>query len=139
MKRTHSLKVALFFAGVCAVGAVASCSEDGVTPNCPALPLYQTYPLGDASRPDALSGDSGAADEARNAAIAAGCLTGPNGFVPNTGGSSGAGGSSAGNAGNGGSSGASGGAGKGGSGGKPSTSIGESGSGAENAGAAGRN
>ena len=106
MPSSRSVKFWLLGAALCAVGAAAACSEDGVTTNCPDLPLYQTFPLGDASRPDAMSGDSEASQEALAAAVKAGCVTGPNGE-----GSSVAGSSSGGGAGTGGSGGS---AGKGG-------------------------
>ncbi len=106
MTRAHPVKIALLLAVGCALGALASCSEDGVTPNCPALPLYQTYPLGDASIPDAASADSAASKAALANAVAANCATGVNGVagpVTSTGGSSGKaggeGGSADGNAG----------------------------------------
>lgn len=92
MKHAHPVKFALLLAAVSALCAVASCSGDGVTPNCPALPLYQTYPLGDASIPDAASGDSAASKAALANAVAANCATGVNGVggpVSSTGGSSG--------------------------------------------------
>ena len=52
-----------------------SCSEAGVTSSCPPLPLYETYPLGDASPPDAGSLDSPATKRALAAAVDAGCIT----------------------------------------------------------------
>ena len=119
MPSSRSVKFALLGAALCAVCAAASCSQDGVTTNCPALPLYQSFPLGDASRPDATNGDSEANQEALAAAVKAGCATAPNGEVSATAGSSGAGGSG----------------GKGGSAGKGGTSGTSS---ADNAGAAGR-
>src|SRR5450432_2252177 len=79
MSRFHPVKFVLLSAIACALCAAASCSQDGVTTNCPAQPLYQTFPLGDASLPDAMSADSGAAEDSLAAAIAAGCATGPNG------------------------------------------------------------
>jgi len=90
MAHAHSAKFALLGAVVCALCATASCSEDGVTTNCPERPLYQTFPLGDASAPDALSGDSVEVQRALAEAIDAGCATAPSGL------SSGAGGGSAG-------------------------------------------
>jgi hypothetical protein len=125
MASSRSVKFALLGAALCAVCAAASCSQDGVTTNCPALPLYQTFPLGDASPPDAMSGETEASQEALAAAIKAGCATGPNGETGSTAGSSGQGGS-----------GGAGGGGKGGSAGKGGTSGTSS---ADNAGAAGRN
>ena len=101
MKHAHPVKFALLLAAACALCALASCSEDGVTPNCPALPLYQTYPLGDASIPDAASGDSATSKEALAKAVAANCATGVNGVggpVASTGGSSGKAGGEGGNA-----------------------------------------
>jgi hypothetical protein len=113
MRSSRSVKFALLGAALCAVGAAAACSEDGVTTNCPDLPLYQTFPLGDASLPDAMSSDSEATQEALAAAIKAGCATGPNGEGSSAAGSSSTGGS-AGTGGSGGSAGK-GGAGSGGS------------------------
>jgi hypothetical protein len=122
---SRSVKFALFCGAVCAFCAAASCSEDGVTTICPALPRYQTFALGDASIPDAMSGDSAASKEELAAAIAAGCATGPNGVGSAVGGSAGKGG-------------AGGSAGK--AGGGETSSGGEGGSNsADNAGAAGRN
>lgn len=101
MTRAHSVKFALLLAVGCALCALASCTDDGITPNCPALPLYQTYPLGDASLPDAASGDSAASKAALANAVAANCATGINGVggpTTNTGGSSGKAGGEGGNA-----------------------------------------
>jgi hypothetical protein len=146
MPRFSSLKVGLLAAVIGALGATASCSEDGVTTNCPALPLYQTYALGDASIPDAQSPDSPASQEMLAAAVDAGCATAPHtGVMFVAGGGSSAvgggtsGGGSAGKAGGGGSAGkggSGGSAGKGGNGG----SAGKGGaSSADSAGAAGSN
>ena len=119
---SRCLQLALLGALACALCATASCSEDGVTTSCPDRPRYQTFPLGDASVPDALSGDSPEVERALAAAIDAGCATGP-GATGGKGGSSATGGS----------------AGRSGSGGATSV-AGEGGtSNADNAGAAGRN
>jgi len=90
---SRSVQFALLTAVVGALCATASCSEDGVTTSCPDRPRYQTFPLGDASVPDALSGDSAEVQQALADAIDAGCATGPSGLGSGTGGSSGAGGS----------------------------------------------
>jgi hypothetical protein len=118
----------LLAAGLSAFCALASCSEDGVTPTCPALPRYQTFALGDASAPDAMSSTSAESKAELAAAIEAGCATAPipvavGGATSSAGGTSGGAGGSGGKAGSGGKSG-------GGSGGLSST---------DNAGAAGRN
>jgi hypothetical protein len=79
MTRARSVKLALLLAAACAVCALASCSGDGVTTNCPALPLYQTFPLGDASIPDAASGDSTQSKAELAQAVSMNCATGVNG------------------------------------------------------------
>jgi hypothetical protein len=73
----RALKFALYSAATCAVCAAASCDGDGVTSNCPPLPLYQNYPLGDASVPDAANRDSAATNQALATAVSAGCATAP--------------------------------------------------------------
>jgi hypothetical protein len=125
-ERSRPLEFALLCAAACTLCVAASCSQDGVTTNCPALPRYDAYPLGDASIQDAMSGDSAASKEELAAAVAAGCATGPNGVGSAAGGSAGKGGTggSTGNAGSGGT------LGSGGEGGSNS---------ADSAGAAGRN
>ena len=75
MRRTFSAKPRRLFSLVAAASLAASCAEKGVTSDCPALPLYQTYPLGDASPADAASPDSGQTEAAIAAAVDAGCLT----------------------------------------------------------------
>jgi hypothetical protein len=83
-----------------------------VTSVCPSLPLYQTYPLGDASIADADSADSAASQADFARALDAGCVTAPTSFpsdgeggmggaspIQESDGNSGAGGSSAGAAG----------------------------------------
>ena len=67
---------ALAFGGCLA----ASCDQRGVTSTCPPLPLYQTYPLGDASPADAASPDSAEVQLALEAAYDAGCATRPTEF-----------------------------------------------------------
>lgn len=123
---TRSVSWALLCAGVCALGAAASCSQDGVTSSCPPLPRYQTFDLGDASLPDAMSGDSAESKAELAAAVAENCATAPSGNGLSIGGSSGHGGS-------GGSSG------HGGSGGKASSGGTGGLGGADNAGASGSN
>jgi hypothetical protein len=59
---------------------LASCDEKGVTSICPTLPLYQTYPLGDASPADAAGAGSSETRAALAAAIDAGCVTAPSDF-----------------------------------------------------------
>ena len=75
----------------------ASCDERGATSICPPLPLYQTYPLGDASPADAASADSPEVQAALEAAYDSGCATRPTEF-PNdaSAGAGGEGGASAG-------------------------------------------
>jgi hypothetical protein len=58
------------FALTFALGALStltlpSCSEDGATPNCPSVPLYDI----------GAAGERNDAEPARKAAVAAGCLT----------------------------------------------------------------
>jgi hypothetical protein len=89
MARAHSGKLALLLAVACAVCALASCNGDGVTTNCPALPLYQTFPLGDASIPDAASGDSAESKAELAEAVSVNCATGVNGRGGPTGGTGG--------------------------------------------------
>ena len=56
------------------VVAASACSQEGVTPNCPALPLYTVS--ADAAA-DANTADSPASIQARAAALDAGCITAP--------------------------------------------------------------
>ncbi len=127
----RTLRIALFFGATCTLIGLASCSEDGVTANCPPLPLYQTFALGDASPPDAGSPDSPATKAAIAKAAAAGCITLPTASVVAT---------SGGEAGTGGSAAMGGSAGKGGGGGSAGHAGGTGGSvSSENAGAAGSN
>jgi hypothetical protein len=121
---TRSVGWALLCAGVCALGAAASCSQDGVTSSCPPLPRYQTFDLGDASVPDAMSGDSAESKALLAAAVAENCATAPSGASVSTGGGGHGGTSSGGHGGSGGR------AGSGGTGGL---------GGADNAGASGSN
>src|SRR5882724_10371975 len=90
MSRARTAKFAVLAAATAALCAAASCSQDGVTTSCPPLPLYQTYALGDAASPDAMTAASGAAAQELAAAVGAGCATAPNGAQ----GGGGAGGSS---------------------------------------------
>jgi len=80
MPRAFSLKFALLgllaFSGCLA----ASCDERGSTSICPVLPLYQTFPLGDAAPADAASADSSDVRVALEAAYDSGCLTRPSQF-----------------------------------------------------------
>ena len=91
------VRFAVFSAATCALIGLASCSQDGVTSNCPALPLYETFALGDAAPPDAGSADSAATEQALEKAYAANCATRPGPSVASA--SSSAGTSSGGNAG----------------------------------------
>src|SRR6187551_2144842 len=84
----------MLWALACGGCLAASCDEQGVTSTCPPLPLYQTYPLGDASPADAASADSPEVQLALEAAYDAGCATRPTQFPYDA--SSGAGGDSAG-------------------------------------------
>jgi len=80
MPRAFTLKSKMF--GALALGGclAASCDERGMTSTCPPLPLYQTYPLGDASPADAASADSAEVQLALEAAYDAGCATRPSEF-----------------------------------------------------------
>jgi len=80
MPRAFSLRSPVLWAFVFGVCLVASCDERGVTSTCPPLPLYQTYPLGDASPADAASADSAEVQLALEAAYDAGCATRPTTF-----------------------------------------------------------
>src|SRR6187551_1607697 len=70
----------MLWALACGGCLAASCDEQGVTSTCPPLPLYQTYPLGDASPADAASADSAEVQLALEAAYDAGCATRPTEF-----------------------------------------------------------
>jgi hypothetical protein len=59
---------------------IASCEDKGVTSTCPPLPLYQTFPLGDASPADAAGANSTEVRAAFAAAVDAGCATAPTNF-----------------------------------------------------------
>ncbi|HEX6273927.1 MAG TPA: hypothetical protein VFZ53_12855 [Polyangiaceae bacterium] len=59
---------------VASSAALVACGEDGVTPDCPAMPLYNV-------RDDAALADADVA-EARAAAVDAGCLTAPGDVEP---------------------------------------------------------
>jgi hypothetical protein len=80
MQRAPSLRSPVLWAFAFGGCVVASCTEQGVTSNCPPLPLYQTYPLGDASPADAASVDSPEVQLALEAAYDAGCATRPTEF-----------------------------------------------------------
>jgi len=71
----RSVRCAVISAVSCALLALVSCTEDGVTPSCPPLPLYQSFALGDASPPDAGSPDSEKTRAELDAAVKAGCAT----------------------------------------------------------------
>ncbi|MEI9950376.1 MAG: hypothetical protein WDO74_15685 [Pseudomonadota bacterium] len=75
MLRAFSLKSPLLWTLAFAGCLAASCDERGATSTCPPLPLYQTYPLGDASPADAASADSPEVQLALEAAYDAGCAT----------------------------------------------------------------
>ena len=87
--RTRQAWLALAVAGAVSVG----CSEDGTTANCPELPLYSIYEPGDFDEAGAHT-DSGI-EQARQEAIAEGCLT-EIGYATSAGGSAGADGGGAG-------------------------------------------
>jgi len=80
MRRAFSLKSKMLWALAFGACLAASCDERGVTSTCPPLPLYQTYPLGDASPADAASADSAEVQLALEAAYDAGCATQPTEF-----------------------------------------------------------
>lgn len=80
MRRAFSLKSKMLWALVIGGCLAASCDERGATSTCPPLPLYQTYPLGDASPADAASADSAEVQLALEAAYDAGCATRPTQF-----------------------------------------------------------
>jgi hypothetical protein len=80
MLRAFSLKSPVLWAFACGGCLAASCDQRGVTSTCPPLPLYQTYPLGDASPADAASADSAEVQLALEAAYDAGCATRPTDF-----------------------------------------------------------
>jgi hypothetical protein len=106
MLRASSLKSPLPWALLLGACLAASCDDRGATSVCPPLPLYQTYPLGDASPPDASSADGGEAQVALAAAVDAGCATAPTQF-PYDGSTAGAPSESGGSSGKGGGAGAS--------------------------------
>lgn len=81
MLRAFSLKSSLFWAFAFGGCLAVSCDERGATSICPALPLYQTYPLGDASPADAASPDSPEVQVALEAVYDAGCATRPSDFA----------------------------------------------------------
>jgi len=80
MLSAFSLKSPMFWAFACGGCLAASCDQRGVTSTCPPLPLYQTYPLGDASPADAASADAAEVQQALEAAYDAGCATRPTDF-----------------------------------------------------------
>ncbi|HYP99766.1 MAG TPA: hypothetical protein VER96_13920 [Polyangiaceae bacterium] len=71
----------MLWALACGGCLAVSCDGGGVTSTCPPLPLYQTYPLGDSSPPDAASPDSADVQLALEAAYDAGCATRPTDFA----------------------------------------------------------
>ena len=75
MRRAFSLESPLPWTLLFGAVLAASCDDRGATSVCPPLPLYQSYPLGDASPPDASSADGGEAQAAYAAAVDAGCAT----------------------------------------------------------------
>lgn len=75
MRRVLSLKSPAFWALLACGCLAASCDDEGITSTCPPLPLYTTYPLGDAAPADAASGDAGSTQAAYAAAVDAGCAT----------------------------------------------------------------
>jgi hypothetical protein len=81
MPRAHSLKSKMLWGLALGGSLAASCDGRGVTSSCPPLPLYQTYPLGDSSPPDAASADAGEVQLALEAAYDAGCATRPTQFA----------------------------------------------------------
>lgn len=80
MLRLFSLKSPLPWAIMLGACLAASCEEKGVTSTCPPLPLYQTYPLGDAAPADAASADASETKAAFASAVDAGCATAPTDF-----------------------------------------------------------
>ncbi|MET0790511.1 MAG: hypothetical protein ABW061_03240 [Polyangiaceae bacterium] len=80
MRRAFSLKSPLPWALLLGACLAASCDDRGATSICPPLPIYQSYPLGDASPADASSADGGEAQAALAAAVDAGCATAPTEF-----------------------------------------------------------
>lgn len=80
MRRAFSLESPLPWTLLIGAVLAASCEDRGATSVCPPLPLYQSYPLGDASLPDASSADGGEAQAELAAAIDAGCATAPTQF-----------------------------------------------------------
>jgi hypothetical protein len=89
MLRAFSLTSPLPWALLLGACFAASCSDRGATSICPPLPLYEGYPLGDASLAGASSADSSEARAALAAAVDAGCATAPTHFL-NDGGAAGA-------------------------------------------------
>lgn len=80
MQRAFSLSSAAVWAFVACGCLAASCDDQGVTSSCPPLPLYQAYPLGDASLADAATAEAGSTQAAYAAAVDAGCATAPTQF-----------------------------------------------------------
>jgi hypothetical protein len=80
MPRAFSLKSPVLWGLAFAACLAASCDQRGITSTCPPLPLYQTYPLGDASPADAASADSAEVQLALEAAYEADCATRPTDF-----------------------------------------------------------
>ncbi len=111
MPRALSLNSPVLWAFAFGGCLAVSCDERGVTSDCPPLPLYQTYPLGDASPADAASVDSPEVQLALEAAYDAGCATRPTQFPYDASAGAGAGGEAEDGAGAGGQAGAGGSAG----------------------------
>ena len=80
MLRAVSLKSPLPWSLLLGSCLAVSCDDRGATAVCPPLPLYQSYPLGDASPLDASSADGGETQAALAAAIDAGCAMAPTQF-----------------------------------------------------------
>ena len=78
MLSLHFPKFAVLSVVACLFAAAASCSTDGVTPTCPALPLY-----------DAATANSPDVQAALADAVKAGCATAPQGGSASTAPSSG--------------------------------------------------
>jgi len=68
MKGVRSFPLAILATSAVAALSIAlfpACSEDGVTPNCPAVPLYDI----------GAAGERNAAEDERLKAVDAGCMT----------------------------------------------------------------
>ena|SRR5882724_4085119 len=80
MKPAFLLKSSLLWSFAVGGYWAVSCQENGATSVCPPLPLYQTYPLGDASIADADTADSAAVQADLARAVDAGCVIAPTFF-----------------------------------------------------------